>query len=226
MREAFKTINFRGKSLWTIDEANRIIEEYQADDMKLTLRQLYYQFVARDLIPNAQREYKKLGETISNARLAGLIDWDAIEDRTRNLEESSHWTNPASIIRSAAYGYAIDKWEGQPVRVEVWIEKEALVGVIESVCQRLDVPFFACRGYVSQSEQYSAEPGQGHGLALRGLRLALRRRVLGTRRAGAPRLADADREPRPRPSRRRSLGSGRAARGSAALDPDFDQRQL
>ena len=156
MLETFKEIKFANKSLIRIAQAVEIIKEYQADDMKLTLRQLYYQFVARDLIPNSQREYKKLGETISNARLAGLVDWGAIEDRTRNLESNSHWTSPSSIIQSAAYGYAIDKWESQPTRVEVWIEKEALVGVIARLCERLDVPYFACRGYVSQSEQYSA----------------------------------------------------------------------
>ena len=122
----------------------------------LTLRQLYYQFVARDLIANTQQSYKRLGKIVNDGRLAGAIDWDSITDRTRNLRENSHWSSPASIIDSAAAGYEIDKWADQGNRVEVWIEKDALVGVIESVCQQNDVPFFACRGYNSQSEMWRA----------------------------------------------------------------------
>lgn len=50
----------------------------------------------------------------------------------------------------------MDHWEGQDIRPEVWIEKEALVGVISDVCARLDVAYFACKGYVSQSEMWKA----------------------------------------------------------------------
>lgn len=147
---------FRVPTMDLINQANAIIEEYSADGLSLTLRQLYYQFVARGLIANTQPEYKKLGSIISDARLAGLIDWNAIEDRTRNLEKNSHWLNPGSIIRSAAAYFKMDHWKGQEYRVEVWIEKEALVGVIDQICQELDVPYFACKGYVSQSEMWRA----------------------------------------------------------------------
>lgn len=155
-RIAYIEKDFRGRTLDTIENANRIIDEYLADGYQLTLRQLYYQFVARDLIPNRQREYKRLGSIINDARLAGLIDWDAIEDRTRNLESLAHWSDPSSILRSVARQYRTDRWANQPHRVEVWIEKEALAGVFERVCDELDVPFFSCRGYTSQSEMWSA----------------------------------------------------------------------
>jgi hypothetical protein len=137
-----------------IDRANEIIEEYQADDLSLTLRQLYYQFVARGMIPNKQSEYNRLGTIISNARLAGHVDWHAIEDRTRNLQQNSHWADVGSIIRACKYSFMIDHWKDQPYRVEVWIEKEALAGVISTICEDLDVPYFACKGYVSQSEMW------------------------------------------------------------------------
>jgi len=143
-------------SLRVIEQANAIIREYQQDGMALTLRQLYYQFVARDLIPNRQTEYKRLGNLISDGRLAGLVDWYAIEDRTRNVKSLSHWDNPGQIIRGARYGFRMDKWAGQAYHVEVWIEKEALAGVISTACTDLDVSFFACRGYVSQSEMWAA----------------------------------------------------------------------
>src|SRR5262249_46150196 len=139
-----------------IDQANEIIGQYAAQGYSLTLRQLYYQFVSRDLIPNNMKSYKRLGNIINDARLAGLIDWDAIEDRTRNLHELPSWTSPESIIQACASQFRIDKGAKQPCRVEVWIEKEALAGVFQRVCDELQVPFFSCRGYTSQSEMWVA----------------------------------------------------------------------
>lgn len=139
-----------------INHANAIIAEYTAQGYDLTLRQLYYQFVARDIISNTQQEYKRLGSIINDARLAGLVDWSHLVDRTRNLHTQPHWSSPANIIHACVESYRIDKWATQKCRVEVWIEKEALAGVFERVCDELDCPFFACRGYTSQSEMWSA----------------------------------------------------------------------
>lgn len=153
---AYEDRKFSADSLARIEQANEIITEYQAQGFDLTLRQLYYQFVARDLLPNTQKAYNNLGSLVNNARLAGLIDWDAIQDRTRNLRSYNYWDSPGEIVSDAARQYERDKWAGQAYRPEVWIEKDALIGVIEGVCQRLDVPYFSCRGYTSQSEMWRA----------------------------------------------------------------------
>lgn len=159
-----------------IAHANRIIGVYRQQGFDLTLRQLYYQFVAHDLFPddrkwewtgskwrrvldgtkNAEPNYKWLGDVIADGRMAGLIDWDAIVDRTRNLRSLSHWENPPEIVTAVSQQYRVDKWETQPYRVEVWIEKDALIGVIADVCEELDVSYFSCRGYTSLSEVWSA----------------------------------------------------------------------
>ena len=138
-----------------IDAANEIIEEYLDDGFDLTLRQLYYQFVSRGLIANVQTEYKRLGGIIKDARLAGRVDWSAIVDRTRNVERRSHWKRPRDIIHDAARGFNVDRWTTQKGRVEVWVEKDALSGVIEPACRDFDVPFFSCRGYLSRTEMWA-----------------------------------------------------------------------
>jgi predicted acyl esterase len=148
--------NFAAGSMAMIKHATQIIADYARQGYTLTLRQLYYQFVSRDLIPNKQSEYKRLGSVVNDARLAGLIDWNAIEDRTRELRALSHWESPSEIVDAVATQYRIDKWADQPCRIEVWIEKDALVGVFERVCRDLDVPILSCRGYTSQSEMWSA----------------------------------------------------------------------
>lgn len=156
MREQFIDRNFNDSSLTVIVAAIQICEEYAAQGFDLTLRQLYYQFVARGYIANKDTEYKRLGSIINDARLAGLVDWDFIVDRTRFLRDYDTKESPSEAIMEAADRYIIDVWADQPYRPEVWIEKDALVGVIEGVCNRLRVPFFSCRGYVSQSEMYEA----------------------------------------------------------------------
>ena len=148
--------NFRSDSLDLIGKINSVINEYSLQGYSLTLRQAYYQLVARGIIPNNERSYKNTGGLINDARLAGLIDWNAIEDRTRNLQSLSHWSSPKSIIESASYQYRRDIWENQDYYVEVWVEKEALANIVGRVSDELDVPYFCCRGYVSQSEMWSA----------------------------------------------------------------------
>lgn len=152
----YKEINFRPKSLELIGLVNQVINEYKAQGYELTLRQAYYQLVARGYIPNNERSYKNIGNLINDGRLAGLIDWTAITDRTRNLRGNSHWSNPSDVIASAKYSYLLNKWKGQPNYVEVWVEKDALVDIVGQACRPLDTPYFSCRGYTSQSEMWSA----------------------------------------------------------------------
>lgn len=156
MKQAYITKRFNRSSVGVIETAESICSEYARRGLGLTLRQLYYQFVARGLIDNSQAEYKRIGSIVSDARLAGLIDWNHIEDRTRNLRGVSTWDSPNQILNAVAAQYQTDRWADQPEYVEVWIEKDALVGVITNPCLRWHVPYFACRGYVSQSEVRSA----------------------------------------------------------------------
>lgn len=155
--------SFKDRTLAIIAKANEIILEYEEQGFNLTLRQLYYQFVSRDLIRNTQKEYNRLGAIINDARLAGLVHWESIVDRTRGLRSLSHWNSPSEILLTCSKQYTRNLWAGQSVTPEVWIEKDALVGVIEGVCTEWDVPFLSCRGYVSQSEMWRA----GRRLAMR-----------------------------------------------------------
>jgi hypothetical protein len=154
--EVFKQIRPRAATLAVIEQANEIIEEFARQDFVLTLRQLYYQFVVGDLLPSSIQQYRRLGRIIRDARDAGLIDWDDIEDRTREVNTHPAWDDPADIIESAARSYAEDLWCDQLYRPEVWIEKDALLGVIEGVCSEYRVPYFAHRGNNSQTLQYQA----------------------------------------------------------------------
>lgn len=154
--EQFSTRRFHPKTIGLIHLANEIIERLASQGYSLTLRQLFYQLVSKDVILNKQSEYKRLGEILNDARYAGLVDWDAIEDRTRNIRGVNHYSEPNSVLYAASSSFRLDKWADQPHRLEVWVEKDALVQVLEKACTPLDVDFFSCRGYTSSSEVYGA----------------------------------------------------------------------
>ena len=156
MKEQYIEKRFGKKYLQLIEIANTIIDEYQEQGFELTLRQLYYQFVARGILPNNMKMYKMLANVINDGRLAGLVDWDAIVDRTRSLRGRSFWASPAEICRAAVSSFFVDPWIGQDRRPEVWVEKDALLGVFEPSCVPLGTSYFSCRGYTSQSEMWAA----------------------------------------------------------------------
>ena len=156
MREAFISKRFNSSSIQIIGQASDIIRDYMEKGYNLTLRQLYYQFVARGLLSNNIRSYKRLGGVINDARLAGHIDWRAISDRTRFSRANPHWENPEELLNQAVAQYAIDKWEGAKTYVEVWVEKDALISIVQSIASKWDTPCFSCRGYVSQTAMYDA----------------------------------------------------------------------
>lgn len=155
-RIKYENYNFQEETLLVIKAANVIITEYAAQGYDLTLRQLYYQFVSRDLIPNNQKAYNRLGDIVSKGRRAGLIDWNAIVDRTRELRSESTWESPSAIVAAVAEQFNYDRWDSQPYYVECWFEKDALLGVFERISNELRVPFFSCRGYTSDSEVWAA----------------------------------------------------------------------
>ncbi len=152
---------FRGKRFGSeahsrIDECNAIIEEYQADGLKLTLRQLYYQLVTKNVIPNEERSYKNLGKLLSEARLAGLVDWEAIEDRTRLPKVPTEFVDLQELAEGALDAYRLPRWEGQANYVELWVEKDALAGVLAPIARKYHVTLMVNRGYSSQSAMYEA----------------------------------------------------------------------
>lgn len=146
---------FNTASRKLIARSNEIIDDYTSQGLILTIRQLYYVLVTENVIANKERSYKNLIATMTLARLAGLVDWLAFEDRTRGLRDFPSWDTEDEIIRGAAQQFRRDKWKTQKHRPEVWVEKQALEGVISSICSDIEVPFFTCRGYNSSSEMWN-----------------------------------------------------------------------
>lgn len=137
---------FNGNNPQLIKQCDEILTDLNSRGYTLTLRSLYYQLVSKNIIPNTQAEYSKLSKLMTKARRAGLIDWSHIYDGTRQLSQNQHFENPQEILETAKDSFRVDLWRTQPIRVEVWVEKSALLGTLENLCQRFDVGLMSTRG--------------------------------------------------------------------------------
>lgn len=154
--QSFRPKNFGADALARIEQCNSIIALYQAQGMRLTLRQLYYQLVTRNLIPNVEKSYKNLSTLVSDGRLAGKIDWDAIEDRGRQPRAASEFKNLGELAEAALRSYRLPRWENQNYYVELWVEKDALAGVLWPLAHQHHVTLMVNKGYSSQSAMYES----------------------------------------------------------------------
>jgi hypothetical protein len=154
MKQQFRATNFRPETLATIAKADAIIAEYGGQ--KLTARQVYYQFVSRDLIPNTPRSYQNLTSVLTDARYAGLVSWNAIEDRGREADVPSGWDNIDDLVDAAVSQFRLPRWSDQPKYVELWVEKQALAGVLEPIARRNHIPLMVNKGYSSASAMKAA----------------------------------------------------------------------
>lgn len=154
--ETFSDKTPQAETRATIQQANEILEEYVAGGYTLTLRQLYYQFVSRGLIENTEKSYKRLSSVVTTGRMVGMISWDAIEDRGRTSEGAYVQPDMHAVLNGIEYHLAHDHWADQDFYVEVWVEKDALINVIERPAKAFMVNHMACRGYMSASAAYAA----------------------------------------------------------------------
>lgn len=153
--------NERSKD-WSIEkpvlcrEIVGIVTKYARQNYTLTLRQLYYQLVAGDVIPNDDVVYKKLSGVLGDLRYCGLIDWNAIEDRGR-VPYLPYWAESVpDALNDIARSFRLDRQQGQPKMIEIWTEKDAVSGILKRTTVQYHIRLVVNKGYSSDSAMYSA----------------------------------------------------------------------
>lgn len=131
-----------------------IVAEYN----RLSVRQLFYQLVARGEIAKTEKEYGRVSEASVQLRLGGAVPYRKFADDSRTRKEIYTSKGLGDALESAHGHYRRNYWLDQPAHVEVWCEKAALSGVINPVCSRYGVPYVATRGFASLTLRY--ETGQ------------------------------------------------------------------
>jgi hypothetical protein len=147
--ELFVSHRFQLRTYKMVLQARGIINEYAAQGHSLTLRQLFYQFVSRDLIANTHAKYISLGNAVKHARMNGMLSMESIVDRGRSLSRFPSYDGTDDALAKMVRRYSRDKWLDQETRLEVWVEKSALAAIVERACSEYEVPFTSTRGYAS-----------------------------------------------------------------------------
>lgn len=170
MKEFFESRQVKGtirltlsnKKRWEKDKAElcdqivSTIRQYTLQGYKLSLRQLYYQLVAADYIPNDDVVYKKLSGVLDDLRYSGAVDWNAIEDRGR-VPYLPWWTDGVvEALDTIVNQYRLNRQDGQPKSIEVWTEKDAISGILRRVTSEFHVRLVVNKGYSSSSAMHEA----------------------------------------------------------------------
>lgn len=156
MKVKFRDTALNKKSQLLLNAINVIIADYEEQGYVLTLRQLYYQLVTKNIILNKDTEYKKLGRLLKEGRMAGIVDWSAIEDRVRQPYVPYWVTGVENAIKDTIRQYRLDRMKTQDVYIEVWVEKDALSGVLKRITEKYHIKLMVNRGYSSASAMYDS----------------------------------------------------------------------
>lgn len=113
----------------------------------MTVRQVYYQLVSRQVIENKRSAYQAVSTLLVEARKDGSIPWDWIEDRLRRPRRVSMWEGLQDFSETVRNAYRRNVWVDQPSYVECWLEKDALSGIFEDVLEAYGVTLNVGRGY-------------------------------------------------------------------------------
>lgn len=148
MQPIYESWQPKADTIALVARAADVIDNYHAQGYKLTLRQLYYQLVAANVIPNTQRQYARLSQVMTKARWAGLVDMDCLYDPGREPERPRMWSSPKSILTASAKQYTSDLWRNAQTRVELWAEKDAVASVLKPVAARYQVTYQSARGFM------------------------------------------------------------------------------
>ena len=156
MKQQFRETKFQKKNIILLEKIKQILKEYNQENIKVTLRQLYYQLVERDIIPNKVSEYNKISKLLTNARYLGEIDWNAIEDRIRIPDIPNTFRDINELIQVAKQSYQLDRWKNQEYYIELWTEKDAISSVISPITKEFQVSVCVNRGYNSATSMYES----------------------------------------------------------------------
>lgn len=175
MKRQIRYKNFEPHKLTMIRAIAAIVEEYEEQDLRLTVRQLYYVFIGRNLIPdswidpvynkkhnlphdtkNTKKNYQRFGDFLQDARYAGIVSWSAIEDRVREPIIWQDYESAKAFVEHAARTFRLPRWRRQENYVELWVEKEALAGVLEPVASEYHATLMVNKGYSSASALFES----------------------------------------------------------------------
>jgi hypothetical protein len=126
------------------------------DGKPMTVRQVFYQATVHGLVEKAESGYAKVQTDLTVMRRTGELPYDWLADNTRWQRKPRTFDSVEEALRQTAAFYRKSLWTDADSYVEIWLEKDALAGVIYPITSMYDVPLMVARGYASLSFLYNA----------------------------------------------------------------------
>ena len=121
-----------------------------------TVRQVFYQATVRGLVEKSETGYAKVQRQLVDLRREGRISYSSIADNTRWQRKPITYDSLTEAVERTAATYRRAVWSDLDLYAEVWLEKDALAGVLMPVTARYDIPLMVSRGYASLSYLHEA----------------------------------------------------------------------
>jgi hypothetical protein len=115
----------------------------------MTVRQVFYQATVRGLVEKAESGYAKVQTDLTVMRRAGDLPYDWLADNTRWQRKPRTFSSVEEALKETAKFYRKSLWDDADTYVEIWLEKDALAGVVYPVTSMFDVLLMVARGYAS-----------------------------------------------------------------------------
>lgn len=126
------------------------------EDGQITIRHLFYRLVGQRVIEKTEQAYKSLCSHLSKWRRSEEIPWSAFADNTRWHIRRETFDGVQDALENTVENYRRNLWSTQAFYVEVWVEKDAIAGIVAGTANSFGVPVFVARGFASLSSLYSA----------------------------------------------------------------------
>jgi len=128
---------------------NQAIVDVLDDYNPMTVRQVFYRMVAKGLIQKDEKAYKVIQRLLLKLRLDNTIPYEYIADLTRWMRKPTTYSDADRMLQLTISAYRKSLWQRQPAYVEIWLEKDALAGIVYDITQQFDVPLMVARGFSS-----------------------------------------------------------------------------
>jgi hypothetical protein len=130
--------------------------EIVTDQRPMTVRQVFYRAEVLGLVEKSEQGYDVVQRRLVDLRERSAISWDWITDGTRWIHGVNTYDGLDSFMDDMAGGYRRDAWRDASQRVEIWLEKDALTGVLCPVADKWGLPLYVTRGFASLSYLHQA----------------------------------------------------------------------
>ena len=137
-------------------ERREALFDIVAEQQPMTVRQVFYQATVRGVIEKTEAGYAKVQTLLADMRRDGELPYQWLADNTRWMRKPTTYSGPEQALLRTARFYRKSLWDEAGAYVEVWLEKDALAGVVVDVTAEYDVPLMVSRGYASLSFLHSA----------------------------------------------------------------------